>query len=259
MTSKWSQGYVTEAIYTDGFYRELSPAWLNYVAALKGCLPIATDRPFTYLELGCGLGRSTAILAGAFPQGRFIGVDFNPAHVALARRHAEDLAIGNVEFLERSFQDLTQEVLPVCDYIVLHGVYTWVNPEARRAIRQIILDRLRPGGLVYVSYNCLPGWSSAAPLRKLMYEAAAENAGPLAGNVSPALDLMEKLATGKLGYFRANETAGPEVKRFKERGTNYLAHEFLNADWSLFYSVDVAEEMAEATKSRHCTKSRSDL
>ena len=66
MTADWTQGYVTDTIYTDGFFRELSPSWLNYVAALKGCLPIPLDRPFTYLELGCGLGRSTTVLAGAF-------------------------------------------------------------------------------------------------------------------------------------------------------------------------------------------------
>lgn len=242
----WAEGYVTDAIYTDGFYRELSPAWINYVAALKGCLPVPTDRPFVFLELGCGLGRSTTILAGAFPQGQFIGVDFNPAHVALARQYATDMRIANAEFQEASFQDLTRLDLPQCDFIVLHGVYTWVSPEARAAIREIIRARLRAGGFVYVSYNCLPGWSSAAPLRKLLYEAASEHAGPIGGNVAPALKVMEELVEAKLGFFRANESVANEVKGFRERGASYLAHEYLNADWSLFYSVDVADEMADA-------------
>lgn len=246
MMPDWAEGYITDAIYTDGFYRELSPAWINYVAALKGCLPVATDRPFVFLELGCGLGRSTTILAGAFPQGRFIGVDFNPAHVALARQYATDMRIANAEFREASFQDLARSELPQCDFIVLHGVYTWVSPEARAAIRDIIRDRLRAGGLVYVSYNCLPGWSSAAPLRKLLYEAASEHAGPIGGNVAPALKVMEELVEAKLGFFRANESVANEVKSFREHGANYLAHEYLNADWSLFYSVDVADEMADA-------------
>lgn len=244
--SDWAAGYVTDAIYTDGFYRELSPAWINYVAALKGCLPISLDRPFTFLELGCGLGRSTTVLAGAFPQGRFIGVDFNPAHVALARQHATDMQVGNAEFLEASFQDLAAAELPPCDFIVLHGVYTWISAEARAAVRQIVRDRLRAGGFVYVSYNCLPGWSSAAPLRKLLYEAASEHAGPIGGNVDPALKVMEEMVEAKLGFFRANETVAEEVKGFRDRGNNYLAHEYLNADWSLFYSVDVADEMTEA-------------
>jgi SAM-dependent methyltransferase len=246
MMPDWAEGYVTDAIYTDGFYRELSPAWINYVAALKGCLPVPLDRPFTFLELGCGLGRSTAILAGAFPQGRFIGVDFNPAHIALARQYASDMRIGNAEFLEASFQDAASSALPQCDFIVLHGVYTWISAEARAAVRQIIRDRLRAGGLVYLSYNCLPGWSSAAPLRKLLYEAASEHAGPIGGNVAPALTVMEEMVEASLGFFRANEGVAGEVKSFRDRGLNYLAHEYLNADWTLFYSVDVADELAEA-------------
>jgi SAM-dependent methyltransferase len=246
MMPNWAEGYVTDAIYTDGFYRELSPAWINYVAALKGCLPVPLDRPFTFLELGCGLGRSTAILAGAFLQGRFIGIDFNPAHIALARQYASDLRIANAEFLEASFQDATSLELPQCDFIVLHGVYTWISAEARAAARHIIRDRLRAGGFVYVSYNCLPGWSSAAPLRKLLYEAASEHAGPIGGNVAPALKVMEDMVKANLGFFRANEDVAGEVKSFRDRGVNYLAHEYLNADWSLFYSVDVADEMAEA-------------
>jgi SAM-dependent methyltransferase len=246
MMADWAEGYVTDAIYTDGFYRELSPAWINYVAALKGCLPVPLDRPFTFLELGCGLGRSTAILAGAFPHGRFIGIDFNPAHIALARQYASDIRIGNAEFIEASFQDAAGAALPQCDFIVLHGVYTWISAEARAAVRQIIRDRLRAGGLVYVSYNCLPGWSSAAPLRKLLYEAASEHAGPIGGNVAPALGVMEEMVEASLGFFRANEGVAGEVKSFRDRGLNYLAHEYLNTDWTLFYSVDVADEMAEA-------------
>jgi SAM-dependent methyltransferase len=246
MSADWGQGYVTDAIYTDGFYREVSPAWINYVAALKGCVPIPTDRPFTYLELGCGLGRSTVLLAGAFPKGRFIGVDFNPAHVALARQYAADMHIGNVRLLEASFQDLARAELPACDFIVLHGVYTWVSMEARAAIREILHRRLRAGGLVYVSYNCLPGWSAAAPIRKLFYEAAAEQSGSMADNVAPALDVLAHLVDVPLGYFQANGGVASEARKLKERGANYLAHEFLNADWTLFYSVDVADELAGA-------------
>jgi SAM-dependent methyltransferase len=246
MTADWTQGYVTDAIYTDGFYRELSPAWLNYVAALRGCLPIPLDRPFTYLELGCGLGRSTTILAGAFPDARFIGIDFNPAHIALARRYAEALGIGNVEFQEKSFTEIEAGDLPLCDFIVLHGVYSWVGAEARAGIRRILRDHLKPGGLVYVSYNALPGWAAASPLRKLMVEASAEVGSDAAGSVAPAIALMEEAGGGNSAYFKANSSAVSELKNLKARGPNYLAHEFLNAAWSLFYSVDVADEMAEA-------------
>ena len=157
MDSDWTQGYVTEVLYTEHFFRELSPAWLNYVAVQSGCQPRPLDPGFTYMELGCGLGQTVTLLAGAYPQGRFYGVDFNPAHVDWGRRYAGQAGIGNVEFLERSFLDLTSQEVPECDFIVLHGVYAWVGPAVRAGIQRIIRERLKPGGLVYNSYNCLPG------------------------------------------------------------------------------------------------------
>lgn len=246
MSASWAQGYVTDTIYTGGFFRELSPAWLNYVAAINGCLPIPLDRPFTYLELGCGLGRSTSTLAGAFPEGRFIGVDFNPAHVALAQRYAQTIGIDNVTFLERSFGDLSAEEVPECDFIVLHGVYTWVNASARAEIRRVIRERLKPGGLVYLSYNALPGWAGASPLRKLMVEAAGQKMEDSAEAAKSALELMDGLSELQLAYLKANPGAVAELKSLKAKGKNYLAHEFLNAEWALFYSVDIADEMADA-------------
>ena len=55
MESDWSQGYVTEVLYTEHFFRELSPAWLNYVATINGCQPRPLDPGFTYMELGLSL------------------------------------------------------------------------------------------------------------------------------------------------------------------------------------------------------------
>ena len=93
MESNWSQGYVTEVLYTEHFFRELSPSWLNYVATISGCHPRPLTEGFTYLELGCGLGHSVGLMAGAFPQGRFYGVDFNPAHIDSAQRYSARVGI----------------------------------------------------------------------------------------------------------------------------------------------------------------------
>lgn len=246
MESDWSQGYVTEVLYTEHFFRELSPAWLNYVAALNGCQPRSLDPGFTYMELGCGLGQTVTLLAGAHPQGRFYGVDFNPAHIDWARRYAGQAGIGNVEFLERSFLDLKAHEVPECDFIVLHGVYAWVSPEVRAGIQRIILERLKPGGLVYVSYNCLPGWAADSPLQKLVYETARQLSGDVTQRTQTALKSIEELVGAKFAYFSATPSAGKMAAKMAERNANYLAHEFLNDHWTPFYSSDVADEMANA-------------
>jgi SAM-dependent methyltransferase len=246
MNADWTQGYVTDVLYTEHFFRELSPGWLNYVAALRGCQPRPLDQGFTYLELGCGLGQSVALMAGAHPQGRFYGVDFNPAHVDWARRYAAQCAIPNVEFLERSFLDLSANEVPECDFIVLHGVYTWVGPEVRAGIQRIIRERLKPGGLVYNSYNAMPGWAADSPLQKLVFEMARHLSGDASQRAHAALKMVEELAGAKFSYFTATPTAGKMAAKMAERNSNYLAHEFLNEYWTPFYSSDVADEMATA-------------
>jgi hypothetical protein len=68
---------------------------------------------------------------------------------------------------------LQREALPPFDFIVAHGVYSWVAAHERQTIRDLVRDHVVPGGLLYVSYNSLPGWAGEMPLRKLLVELAA--------------------------------------------------------------------------------------
>ena len=145
----WSQGYVTDVAYTNSFFRELSPAWLNHVAVSSGAHPRPLEEAFTHLDLGCGLGQTSIVLAGCFPQGRFFGVDFNPAHIDTARHSAAKLGLDNVRFIERAFEELLEVELPEFDFITLHGIYSWINDDARRAVQRFIYARLKPGGSEY--------------------------------------------------------------------------------------------------------------
>jgi len=240
-----SRGYVVDTSYTDQFFRELSPAWLNYVAALNGAAPRPLDARFVYLELGCGFGTSTAVNAGAYPQGEFHGCDIIPAHIDGGRRHAAALGVANVTFHEADFGQLLARQLPACDFIVLHGVYSWVDAEARDAVRAIIRALLKPGGIVYVSYNCLPGWASEAPLRKLLVEFASSAEGDTAQRTAAALASLEAFSRARPRYFKANPSALTAIEAYARRDTEYVVHEFMNAAWQPFYSVDVGDDLSD--------------
>ena len=246
MSSDWAQGYVTDTTYPDRFFFELSPVWLNYVAAVGGACPIRLDRRFTYLELGCACGTSLVANAAAFPQGEFHACEFNAAHVEQARRHAAAIGAGNIAFHEVPFQALPTQDLPPFDFIVLHGVYSWVGAPVREAIRRIIRRRLAPGGLVYLSYNCLPGWAVEAPLRKLLIEMSAPGTGDTRQRTERALRSVQGLSDRKLRYFTANPAAAAAVDAYVRSPSSYLVHEFLNEAWEPFYASDVADELAEA-------------
>jgi trans-aconitate methyltransferase len=240
------QGYVLDTSYADTFFQELSPAWLSYTRAINGVPAEPLDRPFAYLELGAGFGHSTVVNAAAFPRGEFHACDFNPEHIAGGRRYADALGVRNIHFHEASFQQLLATDLPQFDFIVLHGVYSWVAPEARAEIRHIIREKLAPNGLVYVSYNCMPGWASEMPVRRLLVELAAAAPGESSEKVRQAVKTLTAMNDRGFRFFEASSEAALAIESYGTVPPNYLAHEFLNDTWEPFYSIDVAEEMAEA-------------
>jgi len=242
----WTEGYVAEIEYTSGFYAEQAPAHLALAAHLARVQAPAIDRPFAYFEMACGQGLTSNLLAAANPQGHFFANDFNPTHILNARRLAAEAGIGNVTFLEKSFAELAEVELPEFDFITLHGIYSWVSAENRRAIVDFIRRKLKPGGVVYVSYNCLPGWAAMAPLRRLMWEHAARQSGPMPAKVAAALEFAEKLDKAGARYFAANQQIRPRLEKMRKQSPNYLVHEYLNMDWELLYHADVVRDMAAA-------------
>jgi len=239
--------YVLDASYADTFFQELSPAWLNYARAVNGLPSRGLEAPFKYLELGTGFGHTAVVNAAAFPHGEFHACDFNPEHVRGGREYAESLGLRNIQFHEASFEQLLNVDLPSFDFIVLHGVYSWVGVEQRAFVREIIRKQLGPDGLVYVSYNCMPGWASELPVRRLMVELAAAAPGDSAAKMRHAVETLERMKNRKLRFFDANDEAARAIESYSKVPANYLAHEFLNETWQPFYSVDVADEMATAS------------
>ena len=243
---EWNQGYIADIEYIHGFYAELAPEQLVMAALMRGNRVPALTEGFTYFEMGCGQGDSLNLLAAANPQGRFYGNDFNPSHVAGAQALASAAGLENVTFLEKSFQELRTVDLPQFDFICLHGVITWINVENRKAIVDFIRTRLKPGGLVYVSYNCLPGWSATAPLRRLMTEYAYAGGGTTLQQVDRALSFTARLQDLKVGFFAPNQALDARLAQIQSASRSYLAHEYFHRDWTPFYHADVVRELAEA-------------
>lgn len=95
------------------------------------------QQAYTWLELGCGTGISTLVAAATNPQGYFIGLDINPQAIAQAQALAQAMGVPNVQFVCQSFDDALAAAspLPACDFIVSHGVYSWISAHYRAALR----------------------------------------------------------------------------------------------------------------------------
>ncbi len=254
MTS-WTAGYVAEIDYTHGFYRELTPGLLSFAASLGHLAQLPSLAKLRYCELGCGQGFSANIIAAANPGAEIHATDFNPSQIAGARQLAEDGGLSNIHFHEQAFADFADEPsLPDSfDIIALHGIYSWISAKNRTHIVEFIRRKLKPGGLVYISYNTLPGWAAAMPLRRLLVDTAATRTGPIAPRIDEGLALAESLMNAKAGYFVQNASLAGRLEKIKGMSRSYLAHEYMNADWTPFYFADVTRELAEAKLSFLCS------
>ncbi|HEY2513473.1 MAG TPA: class I SAM-dependent methyltransferase, partial [Polyangiaceae bacterium] len=199
--------YVTDVPYVRAFTSDLSPVLLRLVAALNG-LPAASPTHFDYCELGSGHGDTLATLAAAHPNARFLGVDINAEHVAFARDFASRGGLANAAYLERDFEALLGDEVGPFVFIAAHGVLTWVSPAKRRALVEVASAKLRPGGLLYVGYNALPGWAAVEPLRRLLIERGAAVGGSTLERARAGVSLAKRLSEAGAAYFAAN----PSVK-----------------------------------------------
>ena len=212
MTS-WTSGYVADLGYTHGFYRELTPELIRFVALAKG---MQAGSSLTYCELGCGQGFSANLIAASNPHIQVYATDFNPAQIAGARALAVDGGASNVHFFDHAFEQFGDEPsLPdQFDVIALHGIYSWISPENRQHIVDFVRRRLKVGGLLYISYNTLPGWAAAMPLRRLMVDHAGSN-GPSAPRIEAAIGFVDKVQAAQAAYFTQNPTVGPRFEKLK--------------------------------------------
>ena len=130
------------------------------------------------------------------------GIDFNPAHIARARRLAEKAGLDNLRLEDWTFASLTgahESALPRFHYIVMHGVWSWISQENQRHIVDFIDRHLEPGGLVYVTYNALPGWNGVAPLQRMIRTLAQLQDGRSDDRAAAALQLIKRMAGAGAG------------------------------------------------------------
>lgn len=243
---------IQNVAYTHGYYRELSPTMIAAALESQGVTPPDLGAPLNYCELGFGFGVSLLANAACFPHMRFFGNDFNPEHVAYACRLAADAGLANVALFEDGFDELLQRDLPQMDIIAMHGVYSWVSPSQRQVILDFIDKRLKPGGVVYVSHNTLPGWAAQMPLRQLIHRhviRAGVHRSP-ADQLTDALSVMNELQALGARYFEASPSAAARLTELSEADPRYAAHEYFNPYWQPQYVYEVADQMGCAGLAR---------
>jgi SAM-dependent methyltransferase len=242
-------GYVADVAYTLGFYRELAPTFLHTTCILNSVDAVPLTRPLRYCELGCGRGYGTALLAAANPNVQFVGVDFNPSHVAEARSLAARAEIPNITFIEMGFDEAARSSDPSLanfDVVALHGVYTWVAASVRADIHQFIRAKLLAGGVVYNSYNVLPGWATALPIQHLLMEVANRSSRDSLSTIKEGFALLNSLSEKGSSFITQSPGVKARIDAMGQHDPAYLVHEFLNKGWQPLFVTDVMANFSDA-------------
>jgi SAM-dependent methyltransferase len=253
MTASWSGGYVADSTYLPTYLSAQAPAEMEMVCALAGAHFGLPREGLKILDLGCGRGVAVLALAAANPSWTAIGIDYMPAHVSEAREIAAAAGLGNASFLELDLAALDEaeatRLLPELDVVTLHGLWSWVSDPVREGILRVLRSRLKPGGLVLVTYNALPGWSQDLALQRLLRESVAVLDGSMVERTAAAIDVARGLYDAgapalQHGFFlpRVSGTAAGAREAF----ARYAVHEFLSEHWRPAWPQDVAAAFAEA-------------
>jgi SAM-dependent methyltransferase len=148
--------------YLDASFPHAHPGVLSAVGSLFGMTPAPLEK-CRVLELGCACGTNLLPLAELLPGSEFVGVDICHGHIAQAQCLADAADLHNVALHAGDLLDFDPGPAKF-DYIIAHGVYSWVPDDVKTALLALCCRALAPQGIAYISYNTYPGWSLRKPL-----------------------------------------------------------------------------------------------
>lgn len=152
--------------YPTAPHQQTHPGRMAAVGKLFGMNPAPAGRR-RVLEIGCGNGGNLIPMAYALAESRFVGVDLAAGAVAEAQRRVDDLELPNVELHAGDLREIDSG-WGEFDYIVAHGLYSWVPADVRECLLAVCRERLADEGIAFVSYNAYPGGYARQMLRDMM-------------------------------------------------------------------------------------------
>lgn len=236
-----ADGYVRGIPYTKKIYNSCLPEYISFSALLNG-EETAFGDTFNYIDLGCGFGLTTILAALSYPRARFVGVDFDPTHVAYANKLSRKLGLANVEFVCESFGDISDRLIQKYGYFdiaVSHGVLTWIDGSLREVLISDIGKLLKAGGVAAVSYNCAAGWTARTQFHNLLF--ALNDIGAVKEDTLDETAELYKtiIASSRFKRIFPNEEA-KFSKEFQDHPA-YLMHEYANKGWRPEFFSEVLE------------------
>jgi SAM-dependent methyltransferase len=228
-----------ERPYTEHAYAETHPARVAAVARLGGwrAPPVASAR---ILELGCARGGNLLPMAAGLPEATLVGIDASARQIDDARRIAVEAGLANVTFVRARFDEMQIDDRSF-DYVICHGVLSWIPESERTALLARIARALRGDGVACVSFNVLPGWYDRLAARDWLRFAASSLGRPAEDAAGSLAWLAAQMSPEQAD---ARRRLGAVARRLEETGPVYAAHEYLAPE---HHALLVSTFLAEAS------------
>ncbi|MCA9139551.1 MAG: class I SAM-dependent methyltransferase [Planctomycetales bacterium] len=220
-------------------YANSHPRNLAALAQLFGMTPAGLDR-CRVLEIGCAAGGNLIPMAERLPDATFVGLDASARQISEGQKVIGDLSLGNITLAHQDIMEFDAGAGKF-DYIICHGVYSWVPPQVQNKIMDVCRDHLADNGIAYISYNTYPGWYLRRGVREMMsYHASGFKDTQhkidqsralvdfLASAVKPHADAYEKLLHEELSILRSSEDSYIFHEHLEDHNEPVFFHEFVS-------------------------------
>jgi 2-polyprenyl-3-methyl-5-hydroxy-6-metoxy-1,4-benzoquinol methylase len=231
-----------ELPYPSQAFVQTHPDRLATLARVFGLQPPPIEQ-CRVLEIGCASGGNLVPMAYALPGSRFVGIDLSQRQVEEGRARIAALGLTNVRIEAMSILDL-DERWGQFDYVICHGVYSWVEPAVQDWILRIAGRQLSANGIAYVSYNTYPGWHLRESVRHMMRYHAMPFDTP-AERIEQARAMLDFLAGAVPQEGNAyGQVLARELELLARCSDSYLYHEHLEPTNAPLYFHQFAERAA---------------
>lgn len=228
--------------YPSNPFRHSRPERLAAVAKLFGMDAPAPEN-CRVLELGCSMGGNLVVIAQDHPGSRCVGIDASSRQISEGWKTIDALGLKNIKLRHQDILDVGDE-LGQFDYIISHGVFSWVPPAVQDKMLEICKRLLAPNGIAYISYNTYPGWHIRGIVRDMMLYRGMQFSDPDA-RLAQAKSLVEFVAKASRGsdtpYQRLLQSELEHIGRMEDY---YLHHEHLEENNQPLYFHEFAKRLA---------------
>jgi methyltransferase-like protein/cyclopropane fatty-acyl-phospholipid synthase-like methyltransferase len=221
-----------EVAYPSRPISDTHPDRLATVARHFGMRPAPIER-CRVLELGCSSGANLLSMAVTTPDSEFVGVDLAGSAIARGKAMVEALGLKNLVLRQADLLEMAADYGEF-DYIIAHGLYTWVPPQVRDQILAICKGSLRPQGVAYVSYDAFPGSYARLMVREMMLYHNRDFKDPQQ-QTQQGKTLLKLLSNARTRPGIYTQMLQDEYERMSKRSDEALYHDELSEAFQPFY------------------------